>query len=101
MRRKLVWLLVGLLVGTGVAAATMVNAAGSKSTQIQQGTDGDHENEGTEVDDANEPEDNDGAGDIEDSDAVEHEHEGTEGADDADEPGDHDGAGTSRTATSA
>lgn len=94
MRRKLMWLLVGLLVGSAVAGATLVNAAGSKGTQVQQQvTDDANEKEGTEVNDGEEPGDKDEPGDIEDSDAVEHEHEGTEGADDADEPGDQDGPG--------
>ena len=66
MKRKLLWLLVGLLVGSGVAAATLVQAGGDdKGTQTVE-TDDAEENEGSEVEDADEPGDDDGPGEVED-----------------------------------
>jgi hypothetical protein len=79
MKRKLLWLLVGLLVGSGVAAATLVQAGGNEGKQTVQQREADDagENEASEVDDADEPGDHDAAGDVEDT----------------DEKGDHDAAG--------
>lgn len=69
MRRKLLWLLVGLLVGSGVAAATLVQAGGrdTGNRNVQQReTDDAEKKEASEVEDADEPGDDDGPGEAED-----------------------------------
>jgi hypothetical protein len=91
MKKRLLWVLIGLLVGSAVAAATLVQAGGNdKAKQTVEQESG--ENEANEVEDADEPGDDDGAGDIEDSDKAGEDSKAGE-SEDADEPGDDDGAG--------
>ena len=68
MKRKLLWLMVGLLVGSGIAAASLVQARGGDrgNQSVQQQDGGFQEGETSEVEDADEAGDDDGPGDVED-----------------------------------
>jgi hypothetical protein len=69
MKRKLLGLMVGLLVGSGIAAASLVQAGGGdkgNQTIQQEEREDPEESETSEVEDADEAGDDDGPGDVED-----------------------------------